>query len=108
MSMIQASNRLQIVLDVQSLISYTVCIAAKIITTMQDVLYEVFETDADLLEGKLVHQGFSRDIAETKMCKEFVAHGNRTSYMLVNHYTHEPLALLLNDEDVARRGECQA
>ena len=73
---------------------------------MQDVLYEVFETDADLLEGKLVHQGFSRDIAETKMCKEFVASGNQGSYMLVNHYTHEPLALLLSDEVRARRGEC--
>lgn len=75
---------------------------------MQEVLYEVFETDADLLEGKLVHQGFSRDIAETKMCKEFVASGFRGDYMLSNHYTHEPLALLLSDETRAKRGECQA
>jgi hypothetical protein len=75
---------------------------------MQDILYEVFETDADLLELKLVHQGFSRDIAESKMVKLFKENYLVLDYMLVNHYTHEPIALLLSDETIAKRGECQA
>ena len=75
---------------------------------MQDILYEVFETDADLLEGKLVHQGFSRDIAESKMCKTFAAGGGQSDYMLKNHYTQDLLCACLSSETLAKRGECRS
>ena len=74
---------------------------------MQDVLYEVFETDADFLEGKLIHQGFSRDIAESKMCKTFAKGGGQSDYMLKNHYTQDLLCACLCSETLAKRGECQ-
>jgi hypothetical protein len=74
---------------------------------MQDVLYEVFETDADLLEGKLVHQGFSRDIAETKMFRVFYLCAGQKDYMLKNHYTQDLLSACLCSETLSKRGECQ-
>jgi len=74
---------------------------------MIDTLYEVFETDADLLEGKLVHQGFSRDIAESKMVKCFQAAGYLGDYMLKNHFTQELLCACLSARSIYLRGECQ-
>lgn len=74
---------------------------------MFDVLYEVFETDADFLEGKLVHQGFSRDIAESVMCKTFAKGGGQQDYMLVNHYTHDLLCACFTSDTLSKRGECQ-
>jgi hypothetical protein len=72
---------------------------------MQDIIYEVFETDADLLEGRLIHRGFSRDIAESKMAKEFLLEYGQVDYMLKNRYTQEVLELLLSDHTKALRGE---
>jgi hypothetical protein len=72
---------------------------------MQDVLYEVFETDADMLEGKLVHQGFSRDIAESKMMKEFMRSYGQIDFMLKNHYTQEVLVSCLTARSISLRGE---
>lgn len=72
---------------------------------MQDVLYEVFETDVDLVEVKLIHQGFSRDIAESVMAKKFLLCYGQRDYMLLNHYTQEMLAVLMSDRSKALRGE---
>ena len=75
---------------------------------MQDVLYEVFETDADLLEGKLVHQGFSRDIAETKMFRVFYLCAGQKDYMLKNHNTQDLICMCFTADTIAKRGECQS
>ena len=75
---------------------------------MLDILYEVFETDADILEGKLVHQGFSRDIAESVMVKLFTASGYEQDYMLVDHYKQEVLAIVMSARSKSIRGECQS
>lgn len=75
---------------------------------MQDVLYEVFETDADFLEGKLVHQGFSRDIAESKMLRVFYLCAGQKDYMLKNHYTQDLVSVCLTAETTIKRGECQS
>lgn len=72
---------------------------------MQDVLYEVFETDIDYTEIKLIHQGFHRDIAETVMDREFFKHRGQRDYMLVNHGTQDVIGLLLSDQTKALRGE---
>jgi hypothetical protein len=75
---------------------------------MQDVLYEVFETDADLIEGKLVHQGFSRDIAESKMFRVFYLCAGQKDYMLKNHNTQDLISCCFTDATIASRGECQS
>jgi hypothetical protein len=75
---------------------------------MQDVLYEVFETDADMLEGKLVHQGYSRDIAETAMVKFFTSSAYEQDYMLVDHNKQEVLCACLSARSISIRGECQS
>jgi hypothetical protein len=74
---------------------------------MQDVLYEVFETDADLLEGKLVHQGFCRDVAETKMVTLFMQGVCSQDYMLINHNTQEIVCKCFTAATLKKRGECQ-
>lgn len=73
---------------------------------MQEVLYEVFETDADLLEGKLVHQGFSRDIAESKTVKCFTDSDWSKDYMLMNHTTQELIFVCFSTKTLIKRGEC--
>jgi hypothetical protein len=49
-----------------------------------DVIYEVYVTNADLEEVKLVYQGLDKDIALSVMFKAFVSSGCETDYMLYN------------------------
>lgn len=67
--------------------------------------YEVFETDATLKPGKLIYQGFSLDVAETTMTHRFIANSCDKDYILYNHNTNTPLALLLSDNSKKCRKE---
>lgn len=73
---------------------------------MQEVLYEVFETNADLLAVKLVHQGFSKDVAETKTVKCFTNSDWSKDYMLLNHNTQELIFVCFSTTSLMKRGEC--
>lgn len=71
----------------------------------REVLFEVFQTDATLKPGKLIYQGFNRDIAESTMTRRFTYDKCNTDYILYNHTTNTPLALLLSDKSLASRKE---
>lgn len=73
---------------------------------MQDIIYEVFETDADYEHVKLVHQGFHRDIAESIMLKYFKANGGLVDYIMINHYSNDLLSACWSQETLSKRGEC--
>lgn len=73
----------------------------------REALLEVYETDADLTPGKLVHQGFDRDIAETKMYHAFRDSGYQTNFLIYNRKTMENELLCLTEQTKAQRGECQ-
>jgi hypothetical protein len=68
---------------------------------------EVCETDADLIPGKVLHVGISRDVAETVMYNAFIESNCMADFLLFNHVTMENEALCLSDRTLARRGECQ-
>ncbi len=69
-------------------------------------LYEVFTTNADLEQIKLVHQGYDRDIAESVMLKEFVKTQYSGDFMLYEHNSQEALALLFSERTKRLRNEC--
>ena len=73
----------------------------------RDAILEVYETDADLTPGKLVYQGFNRDVAETKMYLSFRASGYGTDFLLYNHSTMNNDILCLTNRSRQLRGECQ-
>lgn len=73
-----------------------------------EVLYEVYETDADLIEGELVYRGFSSDLAMSKMFKEFYLCMGQKDYMLINRTTQEMIAACFTAATIANRNECQS
>ena len=73
----------------------------------RDAILEVYETDADLTPGKLIYQGYQRDVAETKMFLAFRASGYETDFLLYNRKTMENEVLCLTNRTRALRNECQ-
>lgn len=73
----------------------------------RNTIWEVYETNADLQQLKLVHQGFDKDMAETKMVHLFNNSGYEQDYMLYNRATQQPMALLFSERTKQLRGECQ-
>ena len=97
------------VIDLLAVIYYTTHIAT-VSNTMQkpfSVLYEVFETNADLEEVRVVHQGYVRDIAETKMFLLFRLAGYGRDYMLINRNNQEMEVACFTTETIRNRNECQ-
>lgn len=76
---------------------------------MNDTLYEVYETDADLsMEPKaLKFQSYHRDMTETKAMLLFRASGYATDFVVYNRKTMQPELLLLTNATKSKRGECQ-
>lgn len=71
------------------------------------VLYEVFETNADLEQVKVVYQGYDRDMAETKMFLLFRASGYGTDFMLLNSEDRGKIEVAFSAKTKQLRGECQ-
>ena len=70
-------------------------------------MYEVYTTNADLEQVKVVFQTFHRDMAETKMFLLFRDSGYGTDYMLYNRESQEAEELCLTVRTKTLRGECQ-
>jgi hypothetical protein len=96
------------VVDLLAVIYYTTYIATKG-KIMQNpfVLYEAYETNADFELLKLVHQGFSRDIAESKMGKLYAQSGGLADYILITHPRNEMVSYCLSARTTMLRNECQ-
>lgn len=73
----------------------------------KDALYEVYRTDADLTHIKLFHQGFNRDVAETKMYQLFRAACFDIDFLMYNRETQENEVLCLTEQTKRKRNECQ-
>ena len=71
------------------------------------VLYEVFETNADLEEVRNVFQGFHRDMAETAMYMKFKASGYGKDFVLINRKSQEIECCCFTTKTAAIRNECQ-
>jgi hypothetical protein len=71
------------------------------------VKYEVVETNADLVELKVVHQGFDRDIAETSMMLKFRASGYGKDFMLIDRNAQAIIGVHFTTKTSQLRGECQ-
>lgn len=72
-------------------------------------LLEIYETDADLSQepDNLLFQSYHRDMVLTKAMLTFRATGYVKDFMIYNRKTMQIEMLLLSDETIARRGECQ-
>jgi hypothetical protein len=70
------------------------------------VLYEVWETNADLAALKLLHQGFQRDVAESHAMKFYKASGCEKDYYVWDRNKQEIVAHVLSAKTSALRGEC--
>lgn len=81
---------------------------AALVAAGLDTLYEIYSTDADENHGVLVHQGFSRDMAETKMYLMFRASGYATSYLMFNHKTQAHEIMCFTARDLLLRGQCSS
>lgn len=71
------------------------------------VIYEVYETNADLEILGLKFQGFHRDIAETKMFLLFRASGYGKDFVLWNRNKKEIEVSVFCAKTKQLRGECQ-
>ena len=67
--------------------------------------FEVFETNADLEQIKLVFSNVSLDLAETVAAKKFIEGGYEIDYMLIKHNGQWPISLLLSNRSSRLRGE---
>lgn len=76
---------------------------------MNDTLFEIYETDADLSqeEKAIRFQSYHRDITETKAMMLFREHGYKKDFLIYNRKSMKIELLLLSDETAQRRGECQ-
>lgn len=72
-----------------------------------NVLYAVYETNADFECVNLVHSGFDRDIAESIAAKTFVRSERLKDFMVLNRDTNEMMAHCLSDRTKRLRSECQ-
>jgi len=70
------------------------------------VMYEVWETDADLAAVKLLHQGFHKDLAESYAVKLYKANGCEKDYYVWDRNRQEIVAHVLSPKTSALRGEC--
>lgn len=75
---------------------------------MKEVLYCVYETNADLVELELIHSGIHRDIAESVMVKSFTVAGFEKDYMLIDQSTQQLILACMSIESLHKRGECQS
>jgi hypothetical protein len=72
-------------------------------------IYEVYESDSDLVEGKLLFQTLSRDLAESKALSLFKdSYGEGKDFIVYNRKIRETILILLCDASAAKRGECRA
>ncbi len=71
------------------------------------VLYEVYTTNADLEFVQVVHQGYVRDIAETKMFLLFRSSGYGKDFVLWNRTSLSIEASVFCTKTKQLRGECQ-
>jgi hypothetical protein len=76
---------------------------------MNDTLFEVYETDADLtMEPKgLKFRSYHRDMVETKAMLLFRASGYAKDFVVYNRKTMQTELQLLTNATKAKRGECQ-
>lgn len=71
------------------------------------VLYEVYETNADLEQVKPVFQGYDRDMAETKMFLLWRASGYGKDFMMSNSEDRGKIEYVFSAKTKQLRGECQ-
>lgn len=65
-----------------------------------NVLYEVYETNAELQHGKLRHQGYDRDLAESKFL--LLANQERAKdFLLYDHTNNIGMAALFSKQTQA-------
>ena len=69
-------------------------------------LFEVYETDTDLSMGRLLFQGFHKDIAESVFVRTVNKTGGEQDLMLFEHSKNDIVALHLSPKSKQRRGEC--
>lgn len=76
---------------------------------MNDTLYEVYQTDADLsMEDTAIRfQSYSRDQAETKAMMLFRDSGYGKDFLVYNRKDFTIPLLLLTDRTRGQLGECQ-
>lgn len=72
-----------------------------------NVLYKVWETNADFECVQLVYSGFVRDIAESLVAKAFVRSERLKDFMVLNSDTNEMVSNCLSDRTKRLRNECQ-
>lgn len=70
------------------------------------VLYEVYETNADLEQVRVVFQGYDRDMAETRMFHLFRSSGYGKDFMLLNSEDRGKIEVAFTVKTKALRGEC--
>ena len=102
----KAPTVLLICLDVLNLCLYSVDIMQPR-TDPLNVLYAVYETNADFECVNLVHSGFVRDIAESIAAKTFVRSERLKDFMVLNRDTNEMVSHCLSDRTKQLRNECQ-
>lgn len=72
-------------------------------------LLEIYETDADLSQepDNLLFQSYHKDMVLTKAMLLFRASEFMKDFMIYNRKTMQIEMLLLSNETIAKRGECQ-
>lgn len=74
---------------------------------MRDVLYKLFETNADLEDVKLIHSGIVLDIAETLLVKHFIDSEHNKDFILYNYSDNTILGACFSAKTNQLRNECQ-
>lgn len=72
-----------------------------------NVLYVVYETNADLECVRLMYTGFVKDIAETLTVKFYKQSGFEKDFMILNKDTNEMVSYLFSDRTIRLRNECR-
>ena len=71
-------------------------------------LFEVYTTNADQEQLVLVHQGFSRDLAESLMIKKFNQSSGLQDFMLYNRAKQDVVCECLTGRTLHLRNWCQS
>jgi hypothetical protein len=74
---------------------------------MDNVIYEVIETNADVEYCKLIYQTFCKDLAETVMDKAFKVAGFEKDFVVIDRNSFDIVSYRFTERTKALRGECQ-
>jgi hypothetical protein len=74
---------------------------------MDNVIYEVIETNADVEYCKLIYQTMHRDLAETIMNKAFKVAEFEKDFVVINRNSFDIVSYCFTERTKALRGECQ-